>query len=245
MWRHHPPQNQFSVAFWRICFLFKNREFAAEYSVFRKLCRHLAIFRKTNNRWFSALLVPKLFLSDRTETPSLACSHDTSLPFKEFSMTMTRLLAKVFQVCVECFEKFTLAHSFKSSFWQSTLIMATNGEWVELFRNEGDADPYVVAQATTVFMPEISPNPVVFTFQQRVQVFCLGVQYQSLQPWVDWEGEHPQFAGYICKVCVYETFQGKSNSPIWSNYGKVRELTFDPLTWILEDGSKILRYKPV
>jgi hypothetical protein len=29
---------------------------------------------------------------------------------------------------------------------QSTLIMATKGEWVGLFTNEGDAYPYVVAQ---------------------------------------------------------------------------------------------------
>ncbi len=129
--------------------------------------------------------------------------------------------------------------------WQSTLIVATKGEWVGLFRNEGDADPYVVAQSTTLFMPKISPNPAVFTTPHRVQVFCLGVQYLSLQPWVDWEGEHPQFTGYICKVCVCETFQGKSNSPTWSYYGKVGELTFDPLAWTWEDGSKILRYKPV
>jgi hypothetical protein len=63
--------------------------------------------------------------------------------------------------------------------------VATKGEWGGLFRNEGDADPYVVAQSTTLFMPEISPNPAVFTIPHRVQVFCLGVQYLSLQPWVD------------------------------------------------------------
>jgi hypothetical protein len=44
MWRHHPQENQFSAAFWRIFFL-KNREYATEYSVIRRLCRYLAIFR--------------------------------------------------------------------------------------------------------------------------------------------------------------------------------------------------------
>jgi hypothetical protein len=122
------------------------------------------------------------------------------------------------------------------------LIVTTKGEWVGLFRNERDANPYVVAQATSLFTPKISPNPVVFTIPHRVQVFYLGVQYHSLQPWVDWEGEHPQFVGYICKVCVCETSKGKSNSLIWSYYGKVGEFTFDPLAWTWEDGTKLLRY---
>ncbi len=40
--------------------------------------------------------------------------------------------------------------------------MTTIGEWIRLFRNEGDAYPYVVAQKTSLFMPDISPNLVVF-----------------------------------------------------------------------------------
>jgi hypothetical protein len=99
---------------------------------------------------------------------------------------------------------------------QSTLIVAINGEWVGLFRNEGDADPYVVAEATSFFMLEIFSNMVVLTIPYRVQVFCLGVQSHPFQPWVDQEGEHPQFIGYICKDCVCKTSKGKNNSPIWS-----------------------------
>jgi len=65
---------------------------------------------------------------------------------------------------------------------QSTFIVAIKGKWdVGLFRNEGNADPYVVAQATSLFMLEIPPNLVVLT----IQVFCLGVQSHSFQPWVD------------------------------------------------------------
>jgi len=52
--------------------------------------------------------------------------------------------------------------------------VATKGEWVGLFRNERDADPYVVAQATTLFIQEISPNPAVFTIPHKVQVFAWG-----------------------------------------------------------------------
>jgi len=60
---------------------------------------------------------------------------------------------------------------------QSTLTMATKNEWVGLFRNEGDA------QKTSLFMPKISPNLVVFIIPHKVQVFCMGVQSHSLQPW--------------------------------------------------------------
>jgi hypothetical protein len=53
--------------------------------------------------------------------------------------------------------------------------MTTKGEWIGLFRNEGDADPYVVAQKTSLFMLDISPNPIVFIILHKVQVFCMGV----------------------------------------------------------------------
>lgn len=46
---------------------------------------------------------------------------------------------------------------------QSMVVMATKGEFVGLLRHMGDADPYVVVQATSTFVLEISPTPVVFT----------------------------------------------------------------------------------
>jgi hypothetical protein len=68
--------------------------------------------------------------------------------------------------------------------------MATKGEWVGLFRNKRDANPHAMAQKTSLFMPKISPNPVVFIIPHKVQVFCMGVQSHSLQPWFDKKGEH-------------------------------------------------------
>ncbi|CAM6012009.1 unnamed protein product [Sphagnum balticum] len=45
---------------------------------------------------------------------------------------------------------------------QSMVVMAMKGEFVGLLRHMGDADPYVVVQATSTFMLEIFPTPVVF-----------------------------------------------------------------------------------
>jgi hypothetical protein len=46
---------------------------------------------------------------------------------------------------------------------QSIVVMAMKGEFVGLLRHIGDADSYVVVQATSTFVLEISPTPVVFT----------------------------------------------------------------------------------
>jgi hypothetical protein len=46
---------------------------------------------------------------------------------------------------------------------QSIVVMAMKGEFVRLLRHIGDADSYVVVQATSTFVLEISPTPVVFT----------------------------------------------------------------------------------
>ncbi len=47
---------KFSVVFWRIVFL-KNREFVTEYySFFRRLCRHLAIFRQKKSHCEGTLI---------------------------------------------------------------------------------------------------------------------------------------------------------------------------------------------
>jgi hypothetical protein len=43
MWWHHPQKISFFGRFKAIFFL-KNREFVTKYSIFRKLCHHLAIF---------------------------------------------------------------------------------------------------------------------------------------------------------------------------------------------------------
>jgi hypothetical protein len=45
MWRHHAQKKPVLCHFVANFFL-KNKEFSTEYSVFRKLCRHLAIFRQ-------------------------------------------------------------------------------------------------------------------------------------------------------------------------------------------------------
>lgn len=47
MWRHHRQKASFLSLFDE--FFLKYREFATEYSVFTKLCRHLAIFRPKQN----------------------------------------------------------------------------------------------------------------------------------------------------------------------------------------------------
>jgi hypothetical protein len=50
-----PKKSKFSVAFWRIVFL-KNREFVTEYFFFRRLCRHLAIFRQKKSHCEGTLI---------------------------------------------------------------------------------------------------------------------------------------------------------------------------------------------
>ncbi len=121
--------------------------------------------------------------------------------------------------------------------------MAIKGEWdIGLFRIEGNAEPYVVARATSLFMLEISPNLVVLTISHTIQVFCLGVQSHSFQPWVDREGEHPQSTSYTCKVCLCETSKGKNSSSIWSYlWQSAREFTIDTLAWTWEDKSKAFK----
>jgi hypothetical protein len=47
MWRRHPQETSFLSLFGE--FFLKNREFATEYSAFRKLSRQMAIFRQKTN----------------------------------------------------------------------------------------------------------------------------------------------------------------------------------------------------
>jgi hypothetical protein len=62
----------------------------------------------------------------------------------------------------------------------------------------GDADPSVVVQATSTFMLEISPTPVVFTNPTWDSGLLLS-SIRSLQPWVNQGGADSR---WLCGSCL-------------------------------------------